>query len=190
MVSDLWFRPLEWRCSSSLQRRQLESHRRIDGSGEWGSAPNVRVDDKISLRTLPLTFTFRIGAEGTDRFFGSLRYSSRIGEVPLSRAEVHIDLNLLVRDFDDLWERSGDRIPQRIYFEVEGLPDDGLIWDNLDYTQDPNTFFIVNYVFQNVARPDQQPVRLPEKTLKGDRPQASQLLLAACTSITACQVVT
>ena len=55
------------------------------GSGEWGSAPNIRVNDKISLRTLPLTFTFRIGAEGTDR-----------EEFPVSRAEVHIEFNFLV----------------------------------------------------------------------------------------------
>jgi hypothetical protein len=63
-----------------------------------------------------------------------------------------------------LWVRSGDRIPQRIYFEVEGLPDDSLIWDNFDYTKDPNTFFIANYGFENIAPPHQQPVRLPEKT--------------------------
>ena len=139
-MSYLWFRPLEWQCNSSLQRQQLKSYRRIEGSGEWGSAPNIRVNDKISLRTLPLTFTFRIGAEGTDR-----------EEFPVSRAEVHIEFNFLIRDFDDLWERSGGRIPQRIYFEVEALPDDGIIWDNFNYTKDPNNFFIANYGFENIA---------------------------------------
>ena len=136
-VSFLWFRPLEWQCKSSLQRQQLESHRRIDGSGEWGSAPNIRVNDKISLRTLPLTFTFTIGVEGTDRFFGRLQYISPGG--PVTRAEIHIVFSLLVQDFDDLWIRSSDRIPQRIHFEVEGLPDD------------PNTFLIANYGFENIA---------------------------------------
>ena len=44
------------------------------------------------------------------------------------------------------------------------MPDDGLIWDNFDYTKDLNTFFIVNYGFENIAPPHQQPVRLPDKT--------------------------
>ena len=89
--------------------------------------------------------------EGTDRFFGRFSYISPRKEIPISSADVHIEFNVLVRDFDDLWVRSGDRIPQRIYFEVEGLPDDGLIWDNFDYTKDPNTFFIANYGFENIA---------------------------------------
>ena len=150
-MSYLWFRPLEWQCNTSLQRQQLESYRRIEGSGKWGSAPDIRVNDKIWLSTLPLTFTFTIGVEGTDRFFGRLRYISPHKEFPVGSAEVHIEFNVLVRDFDDLWERSGGRIPQRIHFEVEGLPDDGLIWDNFDYTKDPNTFFIANYGFENIA---------------------------------------
>ena len=33
----------------------------------------------------------------------------------------------------------------------EGLPADGLIWDNFDYTKDPNTFFVANYGFENIA---------------------------------------
>jgi hypothetical protein len=150
-VSSLWFRPLEWQCKSGMQRRQLESHRRIDGSGEWGSAPNIRVNDEISLRTLPLTFTFTAGVEGTDRFFGSLQYISPSEEFPVTRAEVHIRFAITVQDFDDLWVRSSGRPPQRIYFEIEGLPDDGLIWDNFDYTKDPNAFFIANYGFENIA---------------------------------------
>ena len=120
-MSYLWFRPLEWRCNSSLQRQQLKPYRLIRGSGEWGSAPNIRVNDKISLRTLPLTFTFRIGAEGTDRFFGRLEYISPSKESPFEVAPgVDIGFNVTLQDFDDLWVRSGDRIPQRIYFEVEG----------------------------------------------------------------------
>ena len=163
MSDHLWFRPLKWRCRSSLKRQQLQAYRQIEGSGEWGAAPNIRVNDKFLLGTLPLTFTFRIGAEGTDRFFGALVYFSPREEFPVHSAEVHIELNMTVQDFDDLWVRSGGRIPQQIYFDVEGLPDDGLIWDNFDYTKDPNSFFIVSYGFENIALPRQQPVRLPEK---------------------------
>jgi hypothetical protein len=35
-VSYLWFRPLEWRCNSGLQRQQLESYRLSHGRPERG----------------------------------------------------------------------------------------------------------------------------------------------------------
>jgi hypothetical protein len=42
-------------------------------------------------------------------------------------------------------------MPQRIFFEVEGLPNDGeLIWDDLDIEDASSQFPIVSYVFESV----------------------------------------
>lgn len=146
-VSYVGFRPLEWRCTA--QQRQNIAYRQILGRGAW-VAGNVRINDDIRLSTLPLTFSIQVGREGADRF-GRLQYNPVLKDeiVQDSPARLHVDLNITVHDFQDLWTRGPDRVPHRLIFEVEGLRNDDRIWD-LDVAQYA-MLLIVSYAFENVT---------------------------------------
>jgi hypothetical protein len=106
--------------------------REIAGKALWIAPGGARINENVWLTKLPLGFTIRAAAHTLDSKpeakgpIGWLRYDPPFEAAELMvkhDAQLTVVLVVTPEQFADLWERGPDRVPQRIFIEVEGFRD-------------------------------------------------------------------
>lgn len=119
--------PIDWRCHLFSG-----GDREIAGKALWLAPGDARINEDVWLTKLPLGFTIRAAARTFDSKLeaeapvGWLRYDPPFEAAELMvkhDAQLTVVLVVTPEQLADLWERGPDRVPRRIFIEVEGFRD-------------------------------------------------------------------
>jgi hypothetical protein len=124
------FSPIAWHCNVFSS-----GAREIRGEARWLAPKDARINENIWLQKLRLAFYIRVGSSASENEaegpIGRLQYCPTFEAPELGvkhGAGLEVDLHIEPKQFDDLWDRDYERIPQRVFIEVEGFKDQFENW--------------------------------------------------------------